>query len=195
MAKRGPKCRICTHGKRHLIEMGLTLGTPYSVLAARFGLSDWTLCNHKRHHLSPAQQAAIIASTRPEAIDLEQLERCESEGLLGALVAQRARLQQLVELAMELGDIGKGISAEHAIRENLQLVAKLLGQLVQRHEVRSTSILISPDYIQLRQAILAALAPHPEAARAVSRALHALEVSAAEDIAEHKRPLLLEANL
>ena len=110
--------------------MALVMGTPRRVLAARFDLSEWTLHNHRHFHLTPAQNAAILAAVKPQGIDLEELERSESEGLLGSLVAQRARLQQLTELAMELGDVGKAISAEHAIRENLQLVAKLLGQLV-----------------------------------------------------------------
>jgi hypothetical protein len=66
---------------------------------------------------------------------------------------------------------------------------------VTRHEVRSTSILVSADYITLRQAIVQALRPFPEAARAVGNALHALESRAAEEIkadAAKGRPLLLE---
>ncbi len=195
MGKPGPKCKVCFHDKRHLIELGLVMGTPYSVLGKRFGLSDWTLSNHRHNHLTSAQKAAIIAAVTPEKIDLEQLERSESEGLLASLVGQRARLQQLVELALEFGNIQGGVSAERAITSNLELVGKLLGQLVTRHEVRSTSILISPDYIRLRQAIIAALKPHPDAARAVGRALHELETEAATEISASKRPLLLEASI
>ena len=74
--------------------------------------------------------------------------------------------------------------------------AKLLGQLVTHHEVRSTNVLVSADYLQLRQAIVTALQPFPEAARAVGQALHALETSAAAAItanAAKGKPLLLEA--
>jgi hypothetical protein len=104
---------------------------------------------------------------KPSGVDLEQLSRQESEGLLGALVGQRARLQQLVELSMELGNTAHAISAERAITSNLELVGKLLGQLVQHHQVTHTNILISADYIRLRQAIVSALRPFPEAAKAV----------------------------
>jgi hypothetical protein len=72
------------------------------------------------------------------------------------------------------------------------MVAKLLGQLVQRHEVSRTSILISADYLQLRQAIVTALRPYPEAAHAVGQALYRLEADAAKDITNAKQPLLLE---
>jgi hypothetical protein len=73
-------------------------------------------------------------------------------------------------------------------------VAKLLGQLVQHHEVRHTSLLISADYIRLRQALITALRPFPEAAKAVGAALAQLETEAAESIAQSKTPLLLEAS-
>src|SRR5207249_4551474 len=129
---------------------------------------------------------------KPSEVDLEALERNEAEGLLAQLVMQRARLQQQGELALELGVVKAAVAVENAITGNLKLVAQLLGQLVQHHEVRRTSILISADYLALRSAILTALRPYPEAGRAVGQALHALEVEAAQDIAEAKQPLVIE---
>jgi hypothetical protein len=112
------------------------------------------------------------------------------------LVTQRARLQTHSEMASELGDVRSAVACERAITTNLELVGKLLGQLVQRHEVRSTSLLISPDYLALRAALVTALQPFPEAARAVAAALHVLESKAASDItanAAKGKPLLIEA--
>jgi hypothetical protein len=74
------------------------------------------------------------------------------------------------------------VAAEAAITSNLALVGKLLGMIVQRHDVRSTSILVSADYLALRQAIVTALRPFPAAAAAVGVALHHLEAAAAKDI-------------
>jgi hypothetical protein len=91
--------------------------------------------------------------------------------LLAELVRQRARLQSFSEMALDLGDVKAAVSVENSITANLTLVAKLLGQLVQHHEVRSTSILVSPDYLALRHTIVRALQPFPEAARAVGAAL------------------------
>jgi hypothetical protein len=130
-------------------------------------------------------------------VDLESLQRSESEGILAQLVTQRARLQQHSDLALELGNSIAAISAERAITSNLELVARLLGSIVQRHEVTRTSILISADYLQLRQSIVTALRPYPDAAMAVGRALHDLETQAAKDITARagngKTPLLIEA--
>jgi hypothetical protein len=129
-------------------------------------------------------RAAILTAQKPTAIDLEALQASESEGLLSQLVSQRARLQQHVELAASLGDVRGCVAAEGAITSNLALVGKLLGMIVQRHDVRSTSILISSDYLALRAALVAALRPFPAAAAAVGQALHRLEAEAARDITE-----------
>jgi hypothetical protein len=125
-----------------------------------------------------------------------------SEGADGAQSARAGRLEDaraLDELAAELGDVRGAVSAEAGIISNLTLVAKLLGQLVNVHDVRHTSILISSDYLALRQAIVAALRPYPDAARAVGAALHRLEAEAATDISAHSSgrrtdtaPLLIE---
>ena len=108
-------------------------------------------------------------------------------------MTQRARLQTHSEIASELGDVRSAVACER-ITSNLELVGKLLGQLVQRHEVRSTSVLISADYLEVRAALVRALQPFPEAARAVAAALHQLESKAAADItAASMRPLMIEA--
>jgi hypothetical protein len=168
-------------------------------LADRFDVSKDAICRHATNHLSPVQRAAILAAQKPAAIDLDALRTSESEGLLAQLVTQRARLQGHAELAASLGDVRGAVSAESAITGNLALVGKLLGQLVQVHDVRHTSILISADYIKLRQTLVAALRPFPEAARAVGAALHALETDAAQDItarakgtAARPAPVLIE---
>src|SRR5262249_45501586 len=67
--------------------------------------------------------------------------------------------------------------------QNLKLTAQLLGQLTQHVSVEHRNVLVSESYIELRAAILAAVKPFPEASRAIGRALHELEVRAAERIA------------
>ena len=48
-------------------------------------------------------------------------------------------------------------SVERAITSSLELISKLLGMIIHRHDVRSTSILVSSDYLRLRQVITTAL--------------------------------------
>jgi hypothetical protein len=182
VGKRGVPCSVCAHKARHQIEVGLTHGVPHRVLGNRFGLSHDAIGRHAQNHLSPQMRAAILTAQKPTAIDLEALQASESEGLLSQLVSQRARLQQHSELAASLGDVRGCVAAESAITSNLALVGRLLGMIVQRHDVRSTSILISADYLALRQAIVQALRPYPQAAAAVGAALARLETAAADSI-------------
>lgn len=192
MSKKGPLCKICGHPRRHQIEIGLVHGVPMRALSERFGVGTGPLHNHRHRHLTPQTTAAILTARKPSEIDLEALQRDESEGLLAHLIGQRARLQVLSDLALEKGETAQAVNCERAILQNLNFVARLLGQLVQVHEIKRTSILISSDYLQLRSVITNALRPFPEAARAVSAALTQIETEAVQDIVE-KRPLLIEA--
>jgi hypothetical protein len=165
-----------------LIEIGLTYGTPVRTLSRRYGVNMHSIWRHGRNHLSPQLRAAIMVAQRPAAVDLEELRRTESEGLLSHLVAQRARLQRHSELALEMGSVPDACRVEARITNNLELVARLLDQLTVHHDVRHTSVLVTADYITLRAAITEALRPFPEAARAVGAALHRLEESAAVEL-------------
>lgn len=188
-------CTVCQSEHRHSVDVGLTHRISHRVLAARFGLSVDSVQRHAANHLSPVQRAAILAAQKPTPIDPEALAASESSSLLCQLVTQRARLQATAEMAASMGDVRASVSAEGAITSNLALVAKLLGMIIQKHDVRSTSLLVSPDYLALRSTLHAALRPYPEAARAVAAALYAMESEAAADItarARAKTPMLIE---
>jgi hypothetical protein len=145
-------------------------------------VSDDSVKRHAKHHLSAVQVAALASAMKPSAIDLEQLQRTEGESLLGQLLAQRATLQTYGQAAFEAKQFQAAISAERGVTANLDLLSKVLGLIITKHEVRSTSLLISPDYLALRHALVEALKPYPEAMAAVGRALHELESKAAADI-------------
>lgn len=199
MGKSGPgNCSVCRHKHRHQIDLAIVAGVSSNVLAARFEISPDSVLRHAANHLSPVQRAALATAMQPTAIDLEQLRTTESENLLSSLVTQRARLAGYGELAAELGDINAATRVEGAILANLQTVGKLLQQFVQVHDVRHSSILISPDYLALRTCLVDTLRAYPDAAVAVARALHKLESDAAQDITAraHKPvpavPLMIE---
>ena len=184
MGKSGPPCTICQSPHRHAIDLGLVAGVGRRVLAQRYQLGADAIWRHGRSHLTKPMRAALLAARKPSDIDLDALRESEQAGLLASLVHQRARLQTHVELAAAQGDPKAAIAGEGAITSNLTLVAKLLGQLVQVHDVRHTSILISSDYLVLRQAIVTALKPFPAAASAVGAALAHLEQAAATEITD-----------
>jgi len=171
----------------------LIFGTPVLVLSRRFNIGTKSLHNHRHKHLTPQLKAAILMARKPEEIDLEALARTEGESVISNLTVQRARLMRLAEMATDQGFTHQAIAAERAVTENLKLMSQLLGQLVQHHKITKTSILISSDYLNLRQVILQALKRFPDAAQAVANELAKLEAEAEAEIMGGK-PLLLEAS-
>jgi hypothetical protein len=187
-------CGACSHPRRDLIDVGLVCGTPRSVLAARFDISEFSLGRHAANHLPPQARAAIMTQLAPEGIDLEQLQRSESESLLASLISQRARLATIAQSAMEHDLPQVAIRAEAAILNNLEVVARLLGQLVNRTEVTTRSILLTPQYLALRRILVEELRGSPEIAARIAARIGALESDAAMEIAaKGKQPVMIEA--
>ena len=86
------------------------------------------------------------------------------------------------------------------IHQNLQLVGRYLGLFVQHHTSTSVSLLLSEDYLRMRQALILALKPYPEARRAVAEAMQRIEGETASkmmaDAAKHpRRPTLAQPAL
>ncbi|KRR09969.1 hypothetical protein CQ12_06035 [Bradyrhizobium jicamae] len=162
-------------------------GLGHDAIAKRFGLSPHSVQRHGKNHLSPQMMAAVQHALHPSAVDLDALKVSEGENLLHHLVHQRARLASHIELAVETGDASAAIRGEGAVTANLQLVSKLLGVLVNVTEQRHQHLLTHPDYLRLREVLLKALAPFPEARIAVGRALAGIETQAAEDITSRAR--------
>jgi hypothetical protein len=131
----------------------------------------------------------------PSAIDLEQLQRSESESLLATLISQRARLATMAEQALEANLPGIAVRCENAILNNLELVSRLLGQLVSRHEVTSRSILLTPDYLKLRAILIEELRRFPEIASRLAQRIAELEKEAANEIITRagNAPTLIDA--
>jgi hypothetical protein len=59
--------------------------------------------------------------------------------------------------------------------------------------VTRTSVLVSPDWLRIRQSLITAVRPYPEASRAVGAVLCELETAVAKDITERKSALVIEA--
>ena len=77
--------------------------------------------------------------------------------------------------AMEIGDHAKVALLAGRILQTVELAGKYLGEFAQ-HQIRTTvSVLIQPEYLEMRAALVSALAPYPDARRAVTAALHAIE--------------------
>ena len=150
-------CTVCTHEARAEIDLALVAGETFRHIAARFDTSTGALQRHKADHLplklAKAQEAEEVA---------------QADDLLSQVRGLQARALTILDRAEEAGELRTALSAIREVRGNLELLAKLLGELDERPQV---NILVSPEWLELRAVIVGALEPHPAARGAVLRAL------------------------
>jgi hypothetical protein len=186
MSKTGQRCSVCSHRELAQIDTALARGVAAPAIARRFKLGTDSIYRHGRNHLPPQLRARLIAGPDLD-IDLDRLKETESQSLLGNLVALRHRLFAALDAAEEFGDGMMLTRVSSQLHANLELTGKLLGDL----GVGSTTnnVLIQPQYVELRVALVQALASYPEARQAVAGVLHQLEHKAADAITADNRQL------
>jgi hypothetical protein len=153
---------VCTHPDKEAIDEALVGGTALSALAAKYrDISEDALGRHKANHL-PAK--LVMAEQAAEVV--------EANNLLAQVGDLQRRVLAILDKAEEAGELRTALSAIKEARGNLELLAKLLGELDERPVV---NLNISPEWLELRAVIVGALEPHPEALRAVVGALEGAE--------------------
>jgi hypothetical protein len=154
-------CTICSHPKRSAIEAALVAGTSNRRIATHYGMTEGSVRRHVAEHV--AKQIAQAQEAREEAQSLDvtrQLKVVNGVAMSILAEARRARAHDVALRAMD------------RIHKQLELQAKLLGQLDERPVV---NVMLSPEWLHVRAAMLAALAPHPQARLDVAAALIALD--------------------
>ena len=180
MTKRGATCRVCGHRERAAVDLALARGVSVTALSRRYRVSTDSIYRHAKAHLPAQLRAALIAGPTIEGIDLDKLRETESQSLLMHLVSLRNRLFASLDTAEEYRDANMVARVTSQIHTNLELMAKLLGDLQTGHV--TNNILVTPVYVEMRVALVAALAPYPDARHAVAQVLHRLEATAAQGI-------------
>ena len=169
------KCSICRHKDAGRIDLMLARRVPLRVIGDKFTVTPSALCRHRQRHMSPEVKAALAIGVPKTDIDIERLRRDESENLLQTLVHHRARLWALVDEAENIGDLRAASSLHQRILTIWELQARFLRELTSGDITITQNILVIPQYILARTAILQALRPFPDASRAVSGALREIE--------------------
>jgi hypothetical protein len=188
MNKRPSKCTVCSHREHAAIDLGLARGVSVRALAKRYRLGSDSIYRHAKAHLPPQLRAALIAGPDIEGVDLDKLRETESQSLLANLIAIRRRLFAAFDLGEEYGDVSMVARVASQLHSNLELTGKLLGDLG-TGSTTFNSVLIMPQYVEMRIGLVNALRPFPEAARAVASVLHTIEGKAAEAIRADTREL------
>lgn len=173
--KRGRLCLICTHERMPEIELKLANGTPVRTLSTMYGIAKDSFYRHRRNHMPEELMQQLQAAGRKiSPVDLDNLKRNESEGLLQNLVHERARQQRIADKAEAIDDYANATRASVAALKSSELIAKLLGDIKTGNTV-TQNILVAPEFHAFRTAIIHALRPHPDAKRAVMAELQRLE--------------------
>lgn len=143
------------------MDRALVEGVAFPALVAKYRVSKDALSRHKANHL-PSK--LVMAEKAGEVV--------EADDLLGRVQDLQARTLAILEAAESTQQHRTALSAIREARSNLELLAKLVGQLDDRPQVNA---LLSPQWLELRAVIVEVLSPYPDARSAVAGKLLELE--------------------
>jgi len=111
-------CTICRHPERATIDQRLVAGEPATVISSDFGLSERAIQRHCKTHLP-----ALLV----EAYQAQEATRADR--LLADMLDLQERTLAILSQAEQSGDHAVGLKAIQQARSNLDLLARLMGQL------------------------------------------------------------------
>ncbi len=160
-------CSICVHPHRAEIDRDLVAGGAFRNIAERYGTSATALTRHKKEHVpghvAKAKEAAQVAA---------------ADDLLQQLKALRNKAISILQQAEQAGDFRTALMGIREARGCIETLMEVEGELDRRGV---TNIVISPEWLEIRTAILVALQPYPAAAQAVAGTLVSLEGGRSHD--------------
>ena len=184
----GRQCQVCKHEQVGRIDYLIVAGggghgSGRRALAQKFGVTEISIWNHGKNHITPEYRQAVLAGPLRSEHDLRELVAEENTSVLqnfrGLYNAHRSRWL----VALEAGSDELMITHGRAMAEMLWKIGKLTReiappqQLIQNNTVQ---IFEHPEYIQAITVLTAALRPFPEARQAASEALRALTAKQVE---------------
>jgi len=157
---------VCQSPRLADIDRDLVAGVACTAVASRyFTLSArMAVQRHKDEHLP----GVLVKAHEQEDVRL-------ALDVVGQLRAINQASLAVLKQARERGDGELALKAVDRVQKQIELQAKLLGELDERPQV---NVLALPEWAQVRLLVLQALEPHPEARAAVAGRLAALEVGA-----------------
>ena len=149
-------CSICTHPQNEAINFELLQRVPLNAICSKYGVSTSALQRHKAH--IPRQLAKTPGAQ----------EVANSGNIMTRIAELDARTNTIFMQASESQNSGVALRALKELREITQLYARLAGELQSSNVI---NIVVTPEWLVLRGALLKALAPYPDARRAVVDAI------------------------
>ena len=150
------RCTVCAHAEATEINRQLVDQIPLDRLSKAYGVTTAALQRHKKHipqQLVKAQDAKEVAA---------------ADSLMGRVTELDRKAQDVYVRAIKAENLNAAIASVRELRGILELYAKITGEL-QAQTVNN--IVIMPEWVSLRNAILRALEAYPEARQAVIGAI------------------------
>jgi transposase-like protein len=147
----GRVCTICSHEQRFAIEELLaTRQSTYRGIARKYGVSEDAVSRHvKAGHVS--QLLALAADAERAA---------QADNLLDRIEALHHRTLAILEAVEGTDAHSTALAAIREARRNLELIGEVTREL---DRAGTINLALSPEWLELRGVIVAALEPHPAA--------------------------------
>jgi len=159
-------CSICTHPQRVAIDRALTeMSDSNRRIASQYDVSERAIRDHKANHLKVRMLKAV---EKREDADIRT-----AIDVVGQLKAINGAALSVLKSARDANDGDLALKAIDRIQRQIELQAKLIGELQQ--EGTTNIIVNNPEWVQIRTALMVALTPFPDAAQAVAGTLVSLE--------------------
>lgn len=160
--KTGKKCLVCTSPDKDAINSKLIAGLSVRAVGEEYGISKSAISHHRTTHLPR------------DLVKSKQLAEVDAANKLVE------RIESLYERAISLIDVAEGdkkyaaaVSAVREARASIELLARISGDLKSGTHL---TLVYSPAWVELRQVLVQALEPFPDARAVVVDALEVTEI-------------------
>ncbi len=153
------KCSICSRDDCQQITEAILSGMTYREISDKYGCSLGAIHRHKNH------SAVQLAPALPEIDVTNQMQ------VMNRIAELNKRADHIYKESVKNGDRLNALRSLRELRDILELYSKLTGELNTQTVHQHLHVSASPEWATLRYKILEALAPFPEARRAVIRAI------------------------
>lgn len=173
------ECKVCNHPNLTEIEGDMRANTPLLTMSKKWSVSRESLRRHWKNHLSgQPQEPSPPPSVQPEKKKpprkpRKPVTRAEKLDVMKELEDLYYEMKDILGEQREDGSTKYAIEAAAKMNQTLTTIAKILGEL---KEVE-INILVNPQWISMRQVIIDALEPYPDAKRAVLEGVKQIEAS------------------
>jgi len=158
----GQKCLVCISDDKDAINEKLISGVSVRSLAEEYNISKSAISRHRTTHLP----RDLVKSKQLSEIDAADKLVERIEGLYERAVA-------LITIAEQDKKYAPAVSAIKEARASLELLARISGELKSGTHL---TLVYSPQWVELRQVLVQALEPFPEAKAVVVGALEVTEI-------------------